>query len=123
DVVYPHKHAVELIAAHRTGPIPSVRARRPDCPRGIDTLCRRMLAKDPKDRPASMNEVVAELERLQRPSRKMAGWGSLIAASVLVAASALLAFAFWNQPGSDKNDKKPEQAKIAMPKDGAAPKI
>src|SRR5207247_6547748 len=51
------------------------------------------------------------------------GWRGLIAASIVVAASALLAFAMWGQPSPHKDGQKPDDAKIAMPKPGATPRV
>ena len=112
----------EFPLALREAPVPSLRAARPDCPHALDALCRRMLTKDPKDRPASMDEVVAELERLQRPRRSF-GWRGLIAASVLVAASALVALAFRSGGGTAGDQKKDKQGEVAQPKKGAKPAI
>jgi formylglycine-generating enzyme required for sulfatase activity len=111
-----------LLNALRDKPVPSLRAARPDCPRALDALFRRMLAKDPKDRPASMREVVTELERLQKPRRTF-GWRGLIAASVVLAASALVACAFWAAGGISGEQKKDKQDEVAQPKKGAKPAI
>lgn len=48
---------------HVEAPIPSLRAYRPDLPAACELMFRRMLAKSPDDRQASMNEVIAELEQ------------------------------------------------------------
>ncbi len=53
---------VKRVMAHREAPIPSVRERRPEVPPRLDALCRRMMAKRPEERPASMGEVIAELQ-------------------------------------------------------------
>ncbi len=53
---------VKRVMAHREAPVPSARARRPEVPPRLDALCRRMMAKRPEDRPASMGEVIAELQ-------------------------------------------------------------
>jgi serine/threonine protein kinase len=50
---------------HRDAPIPSLRAARPDVPAGLDASFARMVAKWPKDRPATMAEVVRELEQVR----------------------------------------------------------
>jgi len=51
------------IAAHREQPIPSPAEKRADVPPRLDAFFRRMVAKQPADRP-TMAEVVAELERI-----------------------------------------------------------
>jgi serine/threonine protein kinase len=53
---------MQRLLAHRDRPVPSVRARRPDVPAALDELLREMMAKDPKDRPASMAELIGRLE-------------------------------------------------------------
>jgi hypothetical protein len=49
--------AGELIAKHQLAPIPRVRASRPEVSAYLDVLISAMLAKDPGDRPASMERV------------------------------------------------------------------
>ncbi len=53
---------VQLLVAHQKAPIPSLRAVRTDVPEELDAVYRRMVAKDPRDRPQSMTEVIAALE-------------------------------------------------------------
>ena len=53
---------------HRDAPIPSLRAARPDVSVELDAVFARMVAKWPKDRPASMTEVVRELEQVRPPA-------------------------------------------------------
>ena len=47
---------------HVNEPVPSLLERRPDCPLRLAGLVERMMAKEPVSRPASMDEVVSELE-------------------------------------------------------------
>jgi serine/threonine protein kinase len=54
--------AGELIARHQLAPIPRVRAERPEVPAHLDVLISTMLAKEPKDRPPTMERVREELE-------------------------------------------------------------
>lgn len=123
---YSHEGGLQLLAAHRDAPVPSLREARPDCPRALDSLFRRMLAKEPKDRPTSMKQVIAELERLQQPRRAL-GLSGVIAACVMLAASVLVAFALWAAGGGvpDRTKDKKDEAKngVTMPKEGATPKI
>ncbi len=60
--VYGGHTAVKKILAHREQPVPSLASERRVVPEQIDALFRRMVAKNPADRPASMAEVIAELE-------------------------------------------------------------
>jgi serine/threonine-protein kinase len=61
---YTGASAAELMAAHVREPTPVVSRMRPEVPRALDELVARMMAKDPERRPASMDGVVAEAERL-----------------------------------------------------------
>ena len=54
---------MQRLIAHHQKPVPSLRAARPEVPAELDELFARMLAKAPEDRPASMDEVIAGLER------------------------------------------------------------
>ncbi len=51
------------VMAHQCRPIPSLRAARADVPPVLDRLFQRMLAKRPEDRPTTMGDVIAELQR------------------------------------------------------------
>jgi formylglycine-generating enzyme required for sulfatase activity len=94
---YEGKTNMELLVAHREQPIPSLRQRRPDCPAAADALFRRLVAKRPEQRPASMHEVQSECERLlgemqHPPARKHLRRPLAAAAGLLIvgAAAALL---------------------------------
>ena len=56
---------LETLIAHREQSPPAIRQLRAEVPKSLDLLIRRMLAKNTKDRPASMNEIVTELETLR----------------------------------------------------------
>lgn len=56
--------ALDRLSAHRSTPPPDIRERRPDVAPALAELLARMLAKDMAGRPASMDDVVAALERL-----------------------------------------------------------
>lgn len=60
---YPGQTIMQRLLAHREAPIPSLRTVRPDASPALDDAFRRMLAKQPGDRPRSMNEVIELLER------------------------------------------------------------
>ena len=53
---------VTVAMKHVSEPVPNVLDRRPDVPVRLAVLVERCLAKEPADRPASMNEVVGELQ-------------------------------------------------------------
>jgi serine/threonine-protein kinase len=62
EVPYPGDNFLNVAMRHVNDPVPSVLERRPDCPVRLATLVERMMAKAPADRPASMDDVVVELE-------------------------------------------------------------
>ena len=73
------------LKAHANAPIPSASARRPGCPKMLDSILRRMLAKKPDDRfasPAALAEAVgacadaAELATLVPPKKIADGSGT-----------------------------------------------
>ena len=53
---------LEVAISHRQLPIPPLRKARPDVPAALDAVFRKMMAKRPEDRPASMGEVIAALD-------------------------------------------------------------
>jgi serine/threonine-protein kinase len=55
---------VAMMAAVLAGPVPSVRDLRPGVPSEVDGLVRRLMARDPAERPASAVELSEEIERL-----------------------------------------------------------
>jgi hypothetical protein len=64
---------------HVNEPVPSVLGTRPDAPIRLASLIERCLAKLPADRPASMDEVVAELEAVKAElDAKEGGEGTMI---------------------------------------------
>jgi serine/threonine-protein kinase len=116
---YEGKIAMAVVAAHREQPIPSLREARPDCPPAADALFRRLVAKKPEQRPASMQEVCAECEGLLASSsdhgqgrRGIRRW---LAACVCLAGACLVAglvfaalnggFGQQDPPGSPTKDQ------------------
>jgi hypothetical protein len=79
EVPYPGDNFLSVAMKHVNDPIPSVLDARPDAPIRLASLIDRSLAKLPADRPASMDEVVAELEAvLQELDAKQGGEGTMI---------------------------------------------
>ncbi len=62
---YSGETLVAKLIAHREQPIPVLSAARPDVPATLDDLLRRMLAKSPDERIASLDELIASLEGYQ----------------------------------------------------------
>jgi formylglycine-generating enzyme required for sulfatase activity/uncharacterized ferredoxin-like protein len=99
---YEGQTVMEVLFAHREVPIPSLCQARPDCPRALDELFRRMMAKRAADRCPDMRTVIGSLERLltQQPNRaprpfrarrRLLRVGVTLAASLLVGAVSLFA--------------------------------
>lgn len=61
EVPYTGATTNDLLNKHVSAPIPSVTASKPTFPSAAARLIRRMMAKDPADRPASMQVVIAEI--------------------------------------------------------------
>ncbi|HEX5443740.1 MAG TPA: bifunctional serine/threonine-protein kinase/formylglycine-generating enzyme family protein [Pirellulales bacterium] len=72
ELMYRAETPLRLIAAHREQPIPLLSARRDDVPRWLETLYKKMVAKEPDDRPQTMDEVVSALDKRRSPSRRKA---------------------------------------------------
>jgi serine/threonine-protein kinase len=62
EVPYGGENFLSVAMKHVNEPVPSLLERRPDCPLRLAALVERCLAKEPSDRPASMDEVVGELQ-------------------------------------------------------------
>lgn len=62
DVPYPGDSFLAVAMKHVNDPVPGVLERRPDTPLRLASLVERCLAKLPGERPASMDDVVAELQ-------------------------------------------------------------
>ena len=63
--MYEGNTLVDRLIAHRQKPIPSLRQACPQVPPALDLLYRSMVAKSPEDRPQSMSDVIATLEKLR----------------------------------------------------------
>jgi serine/threonine protein kinase len=66
--VYAGKSPMEKLLAHRRQPIPSLKARCPDVPDWLDLAFQKMIAKEPAERYASMEEVCQSLMPVRKPS-------------------------------------------------------
>ena len=62
DVPYPGESFLTVAMKHVNEPVPNVLERRPDAPLRLASLIERCMAKVPGERPASMDDVVSELE-------------------------------------------------------------
>jgi serine/threonine-protein kinase len=62
ELPYPGDNFLTVAMKHVNDPSPNVLDRRPDTPLRLASLIERCMAKAPADRPASMADVVAELE-------------------------------------------------------------
>jgi len=99
----PHEgeSVLATLLAHREAPVSSLRRTRPDCPPALDALFQRMLAKRPGDRPASMSEVVLELERIQKGTpRSFALRRSILALGLAASVVVGLVFLLNQSPSS-----------------------
>ncbi len=60
---FPEKGVVQKLLAHKSKPVPSLRATRPDVPEWVDEMCQKMLAKNPAERYQNLGEVLSAIER------------------------------------------------------------
>ena len=65
EVPYPGDNFLTVAMKHVNDPVPSVLDRRPDTPLRLASLIERSMAKLPTERPASMDDVVSELESVR----------------------------------------------------------
>lgn len=63
---YDAETPLAVILKHLNEPIPSARRLNPDLPQSIDVVITRLLAKDADDRYQSANELIADLEKVER---------------------------------------------------------
>lgn len=93
---YDGRTSMELLFAHRERALPSIRAVRPDCPKAVDALFRRMAAKDPQERPTDMHAVAAQIERLlATPTRRPVMFQRAVEVGLAAAVLLFVALASW----------------------------
>jgi len=65
ELPFPGATARDVLLKHLAAQVPSVRDKRPDVPPAFDALMKQLLAKDPFERPQSMEEVAHRLRKLR----------------------------------------------------------
>ena len=70
DVPYAGDSFLSVAMKHVNEPVPNVLERRPDTPLRLASLVERCMAKVPYERPASMDDVVRELEAVRGRARR-----------------------------------------------------
>ena len=70
-----------LQQAHREAEIPSARSLRKEIPTALDRVCRRAMAKDPRDRYQTMEAMHESLQRVGASGRGTRRWFSALAAA------------------------------------------
>lgn len=81
--IYPEDTVTKKLFAHRDRPIPVLRETRLDASPALDALFRKMVAKTPEERYASMGEVIAALDAcpLEAPDSEDSGGTLLLSGS------------------------------------------
>jgi formylglycine-generating enzyme required for sulfatase activity/tRNA A-37 threonylcarbamoyl transferase component Bud32 len=96
---------LDTLFAQREGPIPCLRAARPDCPPALEALFRRLVARRPEDRYPDMATVGAEVEKLlggHAPGRPSRSRKRILIGLVLLLAGLLIGAALWPKPGGER---------------------
>src|SRR5512132_793351 len=78
EVPFPGDNFVAVAMRHINEPPPSVRERRPDVSPRLDALIRRAMAKEPRDRFGSMDELCAELNACLGPEPAASGAQTMV---------------------------------------------
>ncbi len=78
EVPFPGDNFVAVALRHINEPPPSVRERRPDVSPRLDAVIRRAMAKDPRDRFRSMDELCAELSACLSPETGASGAQTMV---------------------------------------------
>jgi serine/threonine-protein kinase len=78
EVPFPGDNFVAVAMRHINEPPPSVRERRPDVSPLLDAVIRRAMAKEPRDRFGSMDELCAELNACLSPETAASGAQTMV---------------------------------------------
>jgi serine/threonine-protein kinase len=78
EVPFPGDNFVAVALRHINEPPPSVRERRPNVSPRLDALIRRAMAKEPRDRFSSMDELCAELSACLSPETGASGAQTMV---------------------------------------------
>ena len=78
EVPFPGDNFVAVALRHINEPPPSVRERRPDVSPRLDAVIRRAMAKEPRDRFGSMDELCAELTACFSPETATSGAQTMV---------------------------------------------
>ena len=78
EVPFPGDNFVAVAMRHINEPPPSVRERRPDVSPRLDAVIRRAMAKEPRDRFRSMDELCAELSACLAPETGASGAQTMV---------------------------------------------
>ncbi len=63
---YEAETPLAIILKHLNEPVPSARDLNPELPESIDTVIQRLMAKDPAERYQTANDLIADIERVER---------------------------------------------------------
>jgi serine/threonine protein kinase len=80
EVPFPGENFVAVALRHINEPAPSVRGRRPDVSPRLDAVVRRCMAKDPRERFGSMDELCAELNACRGSETEASGAQTMVVA-------------------------------------------
>jgi eukaryotic-like serine/threonine-protein kinase len=78
EVPFPGDNFVAVAMRHINEPAPSVRERRPELSPRLDAAIRRAMAKDPRERFRSMDELCAELNACLEPETAVSGARTMV---------------------------------------------
>ncbi len=123
---------MEKLVAHRETPPPKLSDSLRNVPPGLEAVFRKMVAKEPRDRYATMDDLAADLSAVQagqkpkaQSGRFVAGvkshWKVVSAATAVVAVLAIVLSGVLNQPGQETDALSVAGADDSRPADGDSP--